>query len=135
MLADEHFDRGDYLLADAAYALLITVILRYKNAGEKQSKFNIRHGSARVAIEYEFDMLKLKLQSFTSLLVKTNKRSRIDDASDWILVCVVIHNIIRLDADEEIANEGVRRDMYNRLIRVNMRREEVDENADGEGRR
>ncbi|KAF9180864.1 hypothetical protein BGZ51_005828 [Haplosporangium sp. Z 767] len=54
----ENFFQGqEYLLADAAYALTPTVILRFKDAADDEAKFNNYHSIAQVKIGHAFKML------------------------------------------------------------------------------
>lgn len=50
---EEYFKGKEYLLGDAGYALIPTVIARYRQAagGSENAKFNSLHGKTRVKIE------------------------------------------------------------------------------------
>lgn len=66
------FADNDYLLANAAYALSLTVIPQIKGAKSTavEARFSILHRSACLKIENAFGWLKMKRQLFMSLPVK-----------------------------------------------------------------
>lgn len=102
------FFRGpEYLIADAAFALTLTVIPRIRNPNNEEARFNSYLGQARVVIEHAFGMLKNKFQSLQNLPIKIEKKEDIDKTSSWILACVVLHNFIRQHAEHEITDDEV----------------------------
>ncbi|KAG0289140.1 hypothetical protein BGZ97_006564 [Linnemannia gamsii] len=65
------------------------------------------HGSARASIENAFGMLKLKFQSLQNLPVQINSEADMDRAASWVMACVVLHNLVRRDAVEEIVEAEI----------------------------
>lgn len=96
----DYFADDEYLLGDAGYSLIETVITRFKGneVSPDERRFNGSHGSARVKIEHAFGWLKLKWQSLQCLPLKINSRREIE-VSRWIIACMVLHNICLLYPD------------------------------------
>jgi hypothetical protein len=95
---DEYFSGEDWLFADAAYALSMRIIPRYKAAHltQQQKRFNELHARARVKIEHAFGMLKGKFLSLTELRCNILDDDGIWKTAEAVIACVVLHNITRL---------------------------------------
>jgi hypothetical protein len=111
MERERYFSDGQYLLADAGYALKDFVLTPYRQPAASLPHnriFNEVHSSARVAVEHVNGMLKGRFQSLKSIRnpVRNEKEKR--QAMDHIVVCLILHNFLITcndDWEEELEEE------------------------------
>lgn len=108
---EDYFSGGEYLLADAAYALTPTVIAAYKGRHQPppRQQFNKALSSSRVKIEHAFGLLKGRWASLRHLRMDHDTTSDMRRIVQHIHACVVIHNILlshpELESDYESGSD------------------------------
>ena len=103
------FDRGQYLLGDAAYTNTDYLIAPYKQplASQKDnSRFNYYHSHIRIDIEHTFGILKGRWKSLTGLRLLLYNHRRYRFAVEWIVTCCILHNFLLQHNDEWAKSEG-----------------------------
>lgn len=101
----KYFDEGEYMLADSAFACTSFMVPTFKNPPNGQldyqrNKFNYLHSATRIAIEHCFGIVKSRFGSMKRLRHQISTRKKMIKASDWIRVCVILHNMM-LDEPED----------------------------------
>lgn len=94
-----HFQNGEYLLADSAYAPSLTIVPIIKKSGKKdlsreEKDFNFCHANTRVTIEHCIGILKGRFQSLRGLRIPISKKHHIQRANWWIYTCCMLHNFL-----------------------------------------
>jgi hypothetical protein len=99
----QYFSIGEYLIADSGYALTQWCCVPYRlpAANEPYNQcFNILFSSARVLIEHVNGMLKGRFSSLKLLSTQIKERKDFEACNDWILVCLILHNLM-IDFNED----------------------------------
>lgn len=101
----EYFTGCQWLVGDSAYKLTTTVITPYRSNSTQGSliernTFNRRLSKYRVRIENCFGLLKERFCSLKELKIALRNRNSNRLASHWILVCCILHNIIRSNSTD-----------------------------------
>lgn len=121
------FPNGTHLIGDAAYAVLKTLLVPYKDNGhltERKKNYNYCLSSTRMVVERSIGLLKNR---FRILLDRLPMR-RIDLIPKYIMACCVLHNIcimtndlidIPIIAEDRI--ENVENIHFNALLHVQGR--------------
>ena len=131
---DEFFARSEYILADSAYTPTKTVVPVLKkpvgrDLNRNETKFNHAMASARVVAEHTIGVLKMRFQSLRGLRVMIQGKRSVGKAVNWMLACVVLHNLLLHEPDDDVVNVDDARDEA--LLRV----EEKDAPEEGRRRR
>lgn len=105
----EYFSGSEYVVGDSAYQLSSTLITPYKQSSRKvtytilyeRNSFNRRISKYRVKIENCIGMLKERFGSLKELklLIGSDKNNKI--ACQWILTCLILHNIIKRNGADD----------------------------------
>ncbi len=104
----DFFSLGEFLLADCGYRATYFVCTPYRQPAASiphNKVFNELFSSARVVIEHVNGILKGRFSSLRGVRVQINSLKDIKRFNEWILVCLILHNIlIRFndDWDEEV---------------------------------
>jgi hypothetical protein len=85
---------GEYLLADAGYALSPKVVVPYRSPVGEELEFNRKISPARIIIEHVMGLLKGRWSSLRGLRVKIHKPEDVERANRWIVAILVLHNIV-----------------------------------------
>ncbi|PLW26926.1 hypothetical protein PCASD_23851 [Puccinia coronata f. sp. avenae] len=106
----DHFDAGQYLLADSAYALSMTCIPAYKAPTANipvNTKFNYCIAKSRVWNEHTIGILKGRWASLQQLRLALNNKKDMKEIIRWISACVILHNLLAHlgDAWEDLDDE------------------------------
>lgn len=102
-----HFDAGQYLIGDSAFVPNNYMVPPYKRARNTaylppdRHKFNQAVASARVVVEHTFGMLKMRFQSLRSLRSQIDTQLDLERSLNWIRACVLIHNFLAGDAEDD----------------------------------
>ena len=113
---------GEFLLADAGYALREFVLTPYRLPTASlphNQMFNEVQSSARVPIEHTNGVLKARFQSLKGIRTQIKNKKELKMVCDHIVVCLILHNLLidfrdewELDDDaeeeEEIDEEEIR---------------------------
>ncbi|GJJ72085.1 nuclease HARBI1 [Entomortierella parvispora] len=91
----DYFAEEEFLLADIEYDITPTVISPYEEskATDDELQFNALHEEARDMMVYALGWLRLKWSSLQGLPMEINKSYDTDRALDWIMTCLILHNI------------------------------------------
>lgn len=114
--------RGDYLLADPAYAVTGWCIAPFKRpAGgtltREQRRFNYYHSRLRVQVECAIGLLKGTWQSLRELRVQIKDQRCHAWAIIWIRCTIILHNIIiRHERRDCIATQERDRALINEVL-------------------
>ncbi|XP_045106165.1 putative nuclease HARBI1 [Portunus trituberculatus] len=102
-------DENHHLLGDSAYGLAMYMMVPFRHYGHlsaEQTNYNVRHSSARVAIERAFGLLKSKFRRLQYLEMRL-----IEKIPSVILSACILHNFIlkteKIDINEvleDVAN-------------------------------
>lgn len=103
---ERYFADGEYILADSAYGCTHYMIPPYKRPpnGELDSekkRFNKMHSGTRIAIEHCFGILKCRFGSLRMIRQQIQNKDNMANASEWIKVCVILHNML-IDEPEDM---------------------------------
>jgi hypothetical protein len=113
---------GEFLLADAGYALREVVLTPYRlptAALPHNRMFNEVQSSARMPIEHTNGVLKGRFQSLKGIRTQIKNKKELKMVCDHIVVCLILHNLLidfrdewELDDDaeeeEDIDEEEIR---------------------------
>jgi hypothetical protein len=91
---EKYMSNGEYLLADAGYALSPNVVVPYRSPAGEELEFNRKFSSARIIIEHVMGLLKGRWSSLRGLRVKIHKPEDVERANRWIVAILVLHNIV-----------------------------------------
>lgn len=94
---DDYFSDGEFLLADAGYALKEHVITPYKQpyASEPANRcFNELFSSARCLIEHTNAIVKNRWASLKGIRTQIRTKNDFKLVNHHILVCLILHNIL-----------------------------------------
>jgi hypothetical protein len=94
---EEFFSPGEYLLADAAYAVSTYCVPPYKAPAtdhEDNEKFNFYLACSRARNEHCIGVLKGRWQSLRELRHRLQDDSSMENLCSWTLSCCVLHNIM-----------------------------------------
>jgi len=106
------FSAGEFIIADAGYALKPFICTPYKHplADIPHNRlFNELFSSARCVIEHVNGMLKGRFNSLKGVRILVCKLSDFKRMNEWITVCCVLHNILNYQKDcwdEEYTEEN-----------------------------
>lgn len=106
---ERYFEKGQYLLGDAAYQTSEYLIAPYQApASPDNRRFNQKLSTLRADIDHAFGMLKGRWESLTGLRVLIKTQAGYKSAVHWIIACVVLHNILLSEPfqDEWHQHEG-----------------------------
>jgi hypothetical protein len=116
----KYLSPGEYLLADAGYALGKFCLTPYRlpTADLPHNKiFNQVQSSARVTIEHVNGMVKGRFQSLKGIRTQVRNKRELKMVCDHVVVCLILHNIlldfkdeweIEEDQDDDIDAEEIR---------------------------
>jgi len=92
---EDYFGEDQYLLADIDYDVSTTMIAPYEDstASDDDREFNSLHEEAQDTIIYSLGWLRLKWSSLQGLTMKIKKCYDIDRVLDWIMTCLILHNL------------------------------------------
>ena len=99
----DFFSPGEFLLADAGYALQPFVCVPYKNPAARVAHnrvFNELFSSCRTIIEHTNGMLKSRFSSLKGIRTQIKNRSDFGVVQKHIIVCLILHNLL-IDFDDE----------------------------------
>jgi len=113
---------GEFLLADAGYALREFVLTPYRLPTASlphNQMFNEVQSSARVPIEHTNGVVKARFQSLKGIRTQIKNKKELKMVCDHIVVCLILHNLLidfrdewELDddaeEDEDIDEEEIR---------------------------
>lgn len=91
------------MLADAGYALLEFVCTPYRQPTaslEDNELFNYLFSRARCIIEHLNGILKGRFGSLKGIRIQVKKKEDFKKVNEWILVCLILHNILILINDD-----------------------------------
>jgi hypothetical protein len=114
----DYLSLGEFLLADSGYTATYFICTPYRQPAASLSYnkiFNELFSSARVVIEHVNGILKGRFSSLRGLRVQINKVDDIKNFNEWILVCLVLHNMLmrfRDDWEEEAEDDERDEDMH-----------------------
>jgi hypothetical protein len=100
---DKYFSPGEFIIADSGYAAsgYLCVPYRQPHASIPHNKvFNELFSSARVVIEHVNGILKNRFSSLREMRTQIKEKSDFKRINDWILVCLILHNILLSYSDE-----------------------------------
>ena len=102
-----YFSPGEYLLADGGYVLNNRTLTPYKMPAGDQNQFNYKASSARIIVEHVMGLLKARWSSLRGIRVLIHKREDAKKVNDWIVACLILHNMVMTFNDnwEESLNE------------------------------
>jgi len=89
---ESKFPNDTHLIGDAAYRILKTLLVPYKDNGhltEKQKNYNYCLSSTRMVVERSIGLLKGRFR----ILLDRLPMKRIDLIPKYIMACYVLHNI------------------------------------------
>ena len=99
----EYFSAGQYILADAGYALQPFVCVPYKNPIAKvphNRVFNELFSSCRTIIEHTNGMVKTRFGSLKGIRTQIKTRADFSAVNKHIIVCSILHNLL-ISVDDE----------------------------------
>ena len=92
---ERYFSNGEYLLADGGYVLNIRTLIPCRNPQESEKlEFNRKISSARIIVEHVMGILKGRWGSLRGLRVKIKEKEDTKKANNWIICCLILHNIV-----------------------------------------
>ena len=97
--AESFFEGHQWIAGDSAYRLTSTVLTPFRtNAGgcsaERRNIFNSNFSKYRIRIEHTFALLKERFASLKELRLQLKNDKCIKKACQWILTCIILHNIL-----------------------------------------
>jgi len=107
------FSPGEFLMADAGYALRFYICTPYRKPAAlipENQVFNILFSTARVKIEHVNGILKARFGSLKGLRIHVTKLDDFVRINEWIVVCIILYNILHSfndEWDEDIDEEEV----------------------------
>jgi hypothetical protein len=107
MQPERFFHGEEYILADSAYGLTLTVIPSYKGSAARSpenARFNYLHSTVRIAAEHTIGKLKGRFGSLRGLRICIYDKATHHKALQWVAACFVLHNML-LDIDEDELGE------------------------------
>lgn len=106
------FSAKQYLLADSAYALSKWCMKPYTEPAAsipRNRRFNLLFSKARVVNEHTIGILKNRWASLKGLPHQIQKEEELKYVNDWILACVVLHNML-MEMDDIWADDHLEDD-------------------------
>ena len=100
---DQHFSHGEYVMADAGYALKLYCISPYKlplSDIPHHALFNEKFSSKRVTIEHVNGQLKNRWASLKSLPYQIKKKRDFRKLNRHVTACVCLHNLLKSFNDQ-----------------------------------
>ena len=96
---ESFFSGKEFILADSAYTPTVGCVPIVKKPAResftyKEIAFNEVCASARVVAEHTIGLLKMRWQSLRGLPVPILGPQDVRTATDWIMACVVLHNLL-----------------------------------------
>ena len=94
---DKFFSEFQYILGDAGYGSTAFICTPFRNPAAQiaeNSLFNELFSSARVIIEHVNGILKGRFQSLKGVRILIKEKSDFEKMNNWILVCLILHNIL-----------------------------------------
>jgi len=94
---EHYFDPGQYLIADAAYAVSKYCIPPFKAPATNLSvnaEFNFYLAQSRVRNEHCIGVLKARWQSLREMRHRIQDDSNMEQLCYWLISCCVLHNIM-----------------------------------------
>jgi len=104
----EFYSDGEYIMADSGYAADARTCVPYRQPQASipvNQVFNTLFSSARVKIEHVNGILKSRFSSLKGLSTQIRERKDFKLANEWILVCLILHNMLIAVSDVEWENE------------------------------
>jgi len=99
-----YFSAGQYLLGDKGMkysAWVIGPFVKPECATSDRRNSNYQLARLRVRSEHAIGMLKGRFSSLKELRLRLNGEKDFDSATSWVLVCCILHNILRQHDDPE----------------------------------
>jgi len=132
--AANYFSPNEYILGDAAYPNLTTVITPFrKRQGSvhvRYRTFNKQLSSLRVLVEHTIGLLKGRFQSLQGLRINVSKTGGHEKVCRWIQACAVLHNILgQIDPWNQEGDEVYQEQEYEE----DLDQENLQFNAQGSG--
>ena len=97
------FSPGEYLMADAGYALRFYICTPYRKPAAlipENQVFNILFSTARVKIEHVNGILKARFSSLKGLRIQVKKLDDFVRVNEWIVVCIILYNMLHSFNDD-----------------------------------
>ena len=103
---DRFFNGAEYVSADSAFKCTSSCVPMYKKPrnsrlGPREEHFNTCMAHGRVRCEHCFGILKGKWQSLRGLRLLINDEEQYKFATNWIIACMILHNLAIDDWVEE----------------------------------
>jgi hypothetical protein len=97
--AREFFSLGEFLLADSGYGATCFICTPYRQPAaslDYNKVFNELFSRARVVIEHVNGILKGRFSSLRGIRIqiKEKQQDRFKKINEWILVCLILHNML-----------------------------------------
>ena len=109
LVPEDYFSPGEYLLADAAYAVSKTCIPPYKAPSSElpdNSAFNFHLACSRVRNEHCIGILKGRWQSMKELRHRLRTADNMENLCFWVISCCVLHNVLLQTGDKWTKEDG-----------------------------
>ena len=112
---ERYFSTGEYMLADGGYTLNSRTLIPYKLPTGDQVDFNSKLSSARILVEHVMGLLKGRWSSLRGLRVQIHKKEDTVKVNQWIVACLILHNMVlkfndnweeEISVDDESVNES-----------------------------
>ncbi|KAI1000109.1 hypothetical protein K3495_g8087 [Podosphaera aphanis] len=98
MNPDQYFSLGQYLIANKAYALSVTVITQFKFPEGVQPEnvaVNTKVAGSRIPVENTISLLKNRWQSFRELRLRLlDKDGDMQHINTWVVACARLHKLL-----------------------------------------
>lgn len=113
------FPYDTHLIGDAAYKILKTILVPYKDNGrltQRQKNYNYCLSSTRMVVERSIGLLKARFR----ILLDKLPMKRIDLIPNYIMACCVLHNICLMRNDMIEIPIIVEDEMQNNIDDLNL---------------
>ena len=115
----KYFSNGQFLMADAGYALLRFICTPFRQPAaslEENELFNHLFSSARVTIEHVNGILKGRFGSLKGLRIEIKEVEDFKRLNEWVLVCLILHNILTIYNDDFDCEEEQEADIVHDIV-------------------
>ncbi|KAI1006478.1 hypothetical protein K3495_g1737 [Podosphaera aphanis] len=99
---DQYFSLGQYLIADKAYTLAITVITPFTSPERDQPEniaFNSRVVKSWTQNENTISEFKTRLRPLQELRLQLNSYEDMEHINSWVVACVILHSLFSKAGD------------------------------------
>jgi hypothetical protein len=100
---ERYFALAEWMLADSGYTLKWWMCTPYKKPAALipvNDLFNHLFSSCRVLIEHVNGILKNRFASLKGVRVEVKKKQDFQKVNEWIVVCIILHNFLKMRNDE-----------------------------------